>query len=297
MTSTNTVSGCTGLYPKLGKGMHLQNLYYGNFGKSCSELCSTLRQRVRSVGCFFARSLCPDGAKRKFSLRALCFCGENRLGFTLMEILIAMFIFAIILSTIYTSYSGTFRIVNETEYQADIYGVARITLERMYEDLESVYTVYPESSKSDDDSTQAFAFVGTDKEIEDRNADSLHFISRAHLVFSEKELASGTAEIGYYVGENSESENFVLYRTDSPAFQEKPEEGTGGLVLCDSLVSVNFIYYDDKGEEYDNWDSTSDQFKDKIPKMVSIMLEFENSSDPETPFKFLTKVALPVCQG
>ncbi len=247
--------------------------------------------------CFFARSWFPDGAKRKFTLRSLCLCGENRFGFTLMEILIAMFIFAIVLSTIYTSYTGTFRIVGETEYQADIYGMARIALERMYEDLESVYTVNPKSSKSDDDSAQAFEFVGADKEIEGRSADSLHFISRAHLVFSGQEQSSGTAEIGYYVDENNETEDLVLYRTDSPAFQEKPEEGTGGLVLCDSLVSVNFTYYDDEGEEHDNWDSTSDAFKDKIPRMVSIMLEFENSSDPEAPFKFLTKVAFPVGQG
>ena len=277
--------------------MHFQNLSNGNLGKICSELCSPRRHRGRSGVCLFARSWFSDGAKRKFTLRFLCLCGENRFGFTLMEILIAMFIFAIVLSTIYTSYTGTFRIVDETEYQADIYGMARITLERMYEDLESVYTVYPESSKSDDDSAQAFEFVGADKEIEGRSADSLHFISRAHLVFSGQEQASGTAEIGYYVGENNETEDLVLYRTDSPAFQEKPEEGTGGLVLCDSLVSVNFTYYDDEGEEHDNWDSTSEEFKDKIPRMVSIMLEFENSSDPEAPFKFLTKVAFPVGQG
>ena len=211
----------------------------------------------------------------------------NPKGFTLLEILIAMFIFAIVLSTIYTSYTGTFRIVNETESQADIYGMARIALERMLEDLESA------TSESDEDS----AFVGEDTEIKGRNADSLRFISRAHLVFSEQEQASGTAEIAYYVQEDDEGEGFVLYRTDRPAFQEKPEEGTGGLVLCDSLVSVDFTYYDDEGEEHDNWDSTSEEFKDKIPKMVSIKLEFENSADIEAPFSFMTSVALPLGKG
>ena len=211
----------------------------------------------------------------------------NPKGFTLLEILIAMFIFAIVLSTIYTSYTGTFRIVNETESQADIYGMARIALERMLEDLESA------TSESDEDS----AFVGEDTEIKGRNADSLRFISRAHLVFSEQEQPSGTAEIAYYVQEDDEGEGFVLYRTDRPAFQEKPEEGTGGLVLCDSLVSVDFTYYDDEGEEHDNWDSTSEEFKDKIPKMVSIKLEFENSADIEAPFSFMTSVALPLGKG
>ena len=276
--------------------MHFQNLSNGNFGKICSELCSPRQHRGRSGVCFFARSWSPDGAKRKFTLRSLCLCGENRFGFTLMEILIAMFIFAVVLSTIYTSYTGTFRIVNETESQADIYGMARVALERMQEDLESAYILKgAKTPKSDEDSAQAF--VGENKEIKGRSADPLRFTSRAHLVFSEQEQASGTAEIAYYVQEDDEGEGFVLYRSDMRAFQEIPEERTGGLVLCDSLVSVDFTYYDDEGEVHDNWPSKSDEFEDKIPNMVSVVLEFKNSADPERPYSFMTSVALPLSRG
>jgi len=169
-------------------------------------------------------------------------------------------------------------------------------LERMQEDLESVYVI-PKDAQSPESEEESAQFVGEDKEIKGRSADSLRFISRAHLVFSEQEQSSGTAEIGYYVEDNDDEEGFVLYRTDTPEFQEKPEGGAGGLVLCDSLVSLNLTYYDDKGEKYDNWDSKSDEFKHKIPKMVSIKLEFENSTDPEKPFSFTTSVALPLAQG
>ena len=222
----------------------------------------------------------------------------NPKGFTLVEILIAMFIFAIVLSTIYTSYTGTFRIVDETEHQADIYRMARIALERMQEDLESVYIPRNlKSSKSEEDSGQVFEFVGEDMEIKGSSADSLRFISRAHLVFSEQEQASGTAEIGYYAVENDAEEGLVLYRKDAPGGIEASGEDTGGLVLCEKLRSVNFTYHDAEGEEHDNWDSTTEAFKDRIPQMVSILLEFENKSDPDTPFRFLTKVALPMGQG
>jgi general secretion pathway protein J len=220
----------------------------------------------------------------------------NAKGFTLVEILIAMFIFAVVLFTIYTSCTGTFRIVDETQYQADIYTMARIALERMHEDLESFYII-PKDAQTSQSEEESAQFVGEDKEIEGRSADSLRFISRAHLVFSEQEQSSGAAEIGYYVGEVNEEKGFALYRTDTPTFQQKPEEGTGGLVLCDSLVSLNLTYYDDEGEVHDNWDSTSDEFKDKIPKLVSIILEFENIADPEMPFTFMTSVALPLAQG
>ena len=247
---------------------------------------------------FVDRSWSPDGKRRTSILHSLRVCREMSAAFTLLEILIAMFIFAIVLSTIYTSYTGAFRIVDETESQTDIYEMARIALERMHEDLECVYIPgNPKSAEPEEPASALSKFLGEDKEIEGRSADPLRFNSTAHLVFSEEDVASGTAEIAYYVEEGDEGEGFVLYRSDTSTFEEKPEEQTGGLVLCDSLVSVSFAYYDDEGEVSDDWDSTSDQLKNQIPRMVSILLEFQNKSDPETPCKFLTTVALPVGQG
>ncbi len=39
-------------------------------------------------------------------------------GFTLVEVLITVFIFAIVLSTIFATYTGSFRIMDQTESQA-----------------------------------------------------------------------------------------------------------------------------------------------------------------------------------
>lgn len=232
-----------------------------------------------------------DG-ESKIGHQASGIMNQNPNAFTLVEILIAMFIFAVVLSTIYTSYTGTFRIVNETESQADIYRMARIALERMFEDLESVYT--PEKEEQ---TNQPFQFVGENRKIKGREADTLCFISRAHVAFGEHEQTSGIAEVSYYVEEDDDGDGFVLYRTDRPMFEQAPEKGTGGLVLCDSLISVNFTYHDAKGQVHDKWDSTAGAFKERIPKIVSISLEFANKSDPESPFKFMTSVALPMGRG
>lgn len=227
--------------------------------------------------------------------RHLSLCGRNRPGFTLLEILIAIFIFGVVLSTIYSSYVGTSRIVSETEYQTEIYSMARIALERMQEDLESLYAPQrPEPAESDEDKLSGADFVGDDAEIDGRGADSLRFMSRAHLVFSEEDQDSGTAKIEYYVEQSEEESHFVLYRSDTPETEEPPSKGTGGLVLCEKLLSVDFTYYNASGEVYDNWDSTSEAFKHKIPSMVSITLEFENKLNAETPYKFLTTVAIPM---
>ena len=53
---------------------------------------------------------------------------SNR-GFTLLEILMAISIFAIVVSLAYGSYRSTFRIIDQTESQTKIYNQARITMD------------------------------------------------------------------------------------------------------------------------------------------------------------------------
>jgi len=225
---------------------------------------------------------------------------SNPSGFTLAEILIAIFIFAVVLTTIYTSYTGTFRVVNETESQAEIYRMARIAMKRMVEDLESTYVPKREGNpQSEEDPMQSFQFVGKDQEIKGRYADTLRFISRAHINLSGDDEDTGKTEIGYYVKENEEGEDFVLYRSDRPMFEDGFlfEENFDGLVLCEGLASVNFTYYEEKGEPLENWDSTSEKHKDTIPRMVSVLLEFVNPLSSETPLRFMTSVFLPIERG
>ena len=223
---------------------------------------------------------------------------NNQEGFTLLEILLALFIFAIVLSTLYTAYTGTFRNVDETEAQADIYRMVRIALERMTEDLESSY-IPPRTLGAETETSPLNppAFVGETTQISDRSADTLLFFSRAHLVFDEEEVDTTVARIAYDVRQSEEDEEvFLLYRSDTPGFEEGPEQGTGGLILCDGLHAVDFIYYDDEGREHDRWDSTNEEFKDRLPTMVSIILEFVNKRNPEAPLKFVSGVVLPMAQ-
>ncbi len=221
-------------------------------------------------------------------------------GFTLLEILIATFIFAVVLTTIFTSYTGTFRVVDETESQADIYRMAGIAMQRMVEDLESLYV--PKrgiNTKSEERILQPLQFLGEDRETEGRSADALRFNSMAHIGLGGQEQGPGASEIGYYVRANDDGEGLVLYRRDRTIFEQTspPGEDAGGLVLCERLASVSFTYYEENGKVRESWDSTSDELRDKIPAMVSISLEFSNSLDPKVSLKFLTSVALPREQG
>jgi general secretion pathway protein J len=210
-------------------------------------------------------------------------------GFTLLEILIAILILATVLSTVFASYTGTFRIVGETESQAEIYQMARIAFERIIEDLECVYVRHKDRSRESEEAEERPEWAWKE--------DELRFLSRAHLVFGNQGEPWGIGEISYYVEEGSEEEGLVLYRSDRLPVESTSEEDRGGLPLCEGLLSVNFTFYDAEGEEHESWDPSSEEGPPQPPQRVSISLEFINPSDPEIPLKFATSVTLPVSEG
>ena len=207
-------------------------------------------------------------------------------GFTLIEILIAIFILATVLTTVYAAYTGTFRLMKDTRRGDNIYSMARTAMNRMAKDMGSVC-----SRKG------SFRFVSG--EIEKEDFMELSFLSSAHLNFYD-EKSSGIAVISYFVMEGNEKESCILKRKDELHWdktEEAEEEvSKGGYILCEGLQSLIYKFYDNSGVEYDSWDSHSDleSQKDKAPAVVSIHLDFINPDDIDRPYRFMTKVFLPM---
>jgi prepilin-type N-terminal cleavage/methylation domain-containing protein len=213
-------------------------------------------------------------------------------GFTLLEVLLAFFIFSILFVTIYASYSGTFKTINLTEKRMELYRKAAISLEKISEDLQSSYiSIQPPGSIGQPAGyTQ---FLGENNDINGQEADNLNFYSRVQPLFSNEAEAVSGQLISYSVIQGGKENELVLLRSEKPEFLIEDEE-RGGLVLCDGLQAINFIYYDYDGNAQEQWDSDSEEFNGNLPRVVSIMLEFLNSENPEAPFKIMTSVAMPV---
>jgi general secretion pathway protein J len=224
---------------------------------------------------------------------------RKRKGFTLLEILLAFFIFSIVLTTLYTAYSGTFRNIDQAESQSASYQMARIALERMIEDLESTYFApLVEDQEPVEESLWPTEFVGKSDEIDGRSADTLRFFSTAHLVFDEEDKETGIAQITYSVREREEEEEtgFDLYRSDRSGLEQEEKED-GGLILCEGVYAIDLIYYDDRDRAHESWDSSEVEKKGRLPVRISIVLELVNKANPEAPLKFVTGVALPMAKG
>ena len=212
-------------------------------------------------------------------------------GFTLFEILIAIFIFAIVMTTVLGAYDAIFSKVETIEKYSTNYQMAENCLHRMLFDLQSIYVTDKIEYKPPDmsDPGDPHRFVGDSSASGGNTFSKLRFTALAHLPFGNRP-AVGIAEIIYYV-QPADDDTFVLRRSDKlspyPAFEEKSTDP----ILCRRVRSFVIRFYDEEGEVSDRWNSDQDEFKYSTPRSVGIELEFGNAPNP---YVFETQVMLPV---
>ena len=207
---------------------------------------------------------------------------SSKRGFTLIEILVAIAILAVVLSTIYASYISTMRIVRSLEYGDEIYYMARITLERMVLDLQS-------SCKEKD----SYEFVTLKDSTGKFPLKGVSFLSRAHLDFSGPGDSMAVAQISYELEGDPDSGGFSIVRRDVLR-QGEGSSGGEGYILCRRLQFVNLRFYDSSGREYPQWDSRtgSEAQRNNVPSSILIELNFINPDDGANPYKFMTRLHL-----
>lgn len=212
-------------------------------------------------------------------------------GFTLIEILIAIFIFAIIVTTIFGSYNSVFTSAEAINQGVKSYEMARNCLNRMIFDLESIHLSLPPQYSPPDFNgpPDPYRIVGDTNNVQSIAFPKLRFTSTAHVSFGGK-AESGIAEIVYYV-QATDDDNCLLRRADNLYPYQPFEENANDPVLCENVKSLTFKYYDREGIECDLWDSDAEDFGYATPGAISIKLELTSGTDS---LWFKTMVTLPV---
>jgi general secretion pathway protein J len=236
------------------------------------------------------------GMHRRSGKKSIMPCTRNPQsdsGFTLLEILLAIFIFAILVATIFGSYNSVFTGAEEINQGVISYEMARNCMNRIIFDLESIHLCLPPQYAPPDfnGSPDPYRIVGDINNIENKSFPKLRFTSTAHVSFGGK-TESHIAEIIYYV-QATDNDNYQLRRADNLYPYKETEANSGDPVLCENLKSLTFKYYDREGTEYDLWDSDDEDFGYATPAAIGITLELVGATGS---LWFETMVILPICR-
>jgi general secretion pathway protein J len=209
-----------------------------------------------------------------------------------MEILVAIAILAIVVTTVLASFNSVFSTTEVLDENANLYEMAKNCLKRMALDLESIHVTQRPIYKPPelDQPPDPYRFTATVADTGGTGfAQNLRFTSRAHVGF-EKNFRQGIAEVIYYLKAGDDG-HLTLKRADNlypyPEFEEKGSDPA----LCKYVKSLSFKFFDNDGIEFDVWDSDSDEFGYATPKAIAIKLQLANKTVSHT---FETMVSLPI---
>lgn len=209
------------------------------------------------------------------------YCGSG--GFTLLEVLLAIFIGAIVLTVLYASF---FQIVNakdSAEDKLELYHEARVIISKMTEDLSMAYPrgmIYPVQGAS----ASSF-FVGKAEQQGGRSSVDFTSLSHAGGINSGD---SDQAEITYYLKPVPQSDLFFLMRRENPRVGS--DSSAIEYPLSERVVGFTLTYMKTDGDEFINdWDSAQTS---SLPRAVDITLTLRSAKGED--FEFNSIVLIPI---
>ena len=133
-------------------------------------------------------------------------------GFTLLEILIAVAILALVVSSLYGAYSGTLKTTELVESIRDVDQVARLALMQMADDFKALY--YQKAQEEGEESPYSF---GGGMEGEGEEGAIVTFATTSHLGFDLTFPSQRINRVSYVLEKQPDNEK--LYRHDLYPFR------------------------------------------------------------------------------
>jgi general secretion pathway protein J len=205
---------------------------------------------------------------------------KKHAGFTLLEVLVAVLIFAIVMSTLFTTFNA-FLVSAETVKNEVVYTeMINNVFKRISLDLESLFVLQPPAYQKPEFNSDPdiYRFVGQETSVGQTSVSSLMFASLCHIKFND-DPRQGIARIRYYLKPN-ENDLYTLYRSDAlPPFAEEMES-CYDPVLCRDVSGFDIVYRDGNGDEYRSWDSDDPAFAYTFPESIDIKITFGPGENP-----------------
>ena len=218
-------------------------------------------------------------------------------GFTLLEIMVAVLIMAMLLTFTFQAYRGIEssyqRVGNSTSRDR----AARIVLDRLEREL--VGSVLVEREQGTDPLLDPYFFYGNAKPYADSEGDELRFVTRTPL------RAPGAPSVGleivtYGAIPSQTGAGLALLRQAEamPPQLAKEIVWTEPEVVVDNVALFIARYHSDQGDAAEGWDSTGVERLDQLPSELVVTVSLLEPSGPNGELaagpEFSRTIELPV---
>lgn len=217
----------------------------------------------------------------------------------MIEVLVALAVLSLLSLLIWQEMKIVTLSKDRFEKKGEAFRGASLTLQRLSADLQmAVLFSSPDilGVSSGGEQVTKSVFVGKNS----GDQDGIVFNSLSHIRYLKDSKESDLAEVGYFLEPAQEEGEgpFLLKKRDSSPPDAEPEEGGRTFTLLTGVKELNFRYYDLQKQEFvDQWDSTSLDYVNRLPRAVEIALVVRNPVSEEEEFRFATVVLLEMAPG
>jgi general secretion pathway protein J len=215
-----------------------------------------------------------------------------RRGFTLLEIILAVSVLALVGTMIYGGFSQT--ALNKARIEEDVEQsrVVHMALERMVRELTMAF-VSTHVNPSPDLRVVETAFIGKDNGRDDR----IDFTSFSHRRLYRDARESDQNEISYFVTQHPDDRDVqVLARREQNRIDEDPRRGGKSQILVENIEEFNLEYFDPLLSDWvQTWD-TEDVLAqpNRLPTQIRILLSVKDPRRRGETQTFGTRVTIPL---
>ena len=211
---------------------------------------------------------------------------DNR-GFTLLELLLAIAVFALVTVIGYGAYRATVSNLARVESEGEAIERSAAILGRLAEELASLVF-----------DGEVF-FMGETASYPGGRCDRLEFLGNSPLLLDTNERRPGPVLIAYRTEREQDSGLLTLYRSEGDLLPGVvPGQGpTRSHLLARGLKEIRFAYHRDDGAIDQTWQARGEKEQGQggppLPRAVTIELIYPASDTQEGPRRFSLLAPLP----
>jgi general secretion pathway protein J len=214
---------------------------------------------------------------------------RNSSGFTLIEVMVAIAIFAIALSIVWGSFWGVMRAKERIESVEERTRELRLGMGRLVGDLGHAYISKHDAPGVIEPRT---FFIGDHH----MGSDQVSFSYMGHVRLRAAARETETAVVTYFLDSDpgDRSRQDLFRRETRRVGQEKPSEKGPAFVVCEDVVKLRLEYFDKLQDEWrDEWDTVNaDGQPDRLPSRVRVTLTVRDERGQEIPFVTEAQLAM-----